>query len=78
MRTRDKDIRRAVLIAPAAVTHATDMNQHMVPLRLEQHKRGVRLTAPPNANVAPPGWYMLFLVDSDGAPSVSRWVRLLG
>ena len=74
--TPDTDITRAALIAPSATTHAADMNQHMVPLTVTQRPGGITLTAPPNANVAPPGWYMLFLVDSDGAPSVSRWVRL--
>ncbi|MGH2769638.1 MAG: galactose oxidase-like domain-containing protein, partial [Actinomycetota bacterium] len=26
--------------------------------------------------LAPPGWYMLFLVDDGGVPSVAAWVRL--
>ena len=34
------------------------------------------LTAPPNVNVAPPGYYMLFLINRAGVPSVARWVQL--
>ena len=35
------------------------------------------MQAPPNGNVAPPGYYMLFLISSEGVPSVARFVRLL-
>ncbi len=35
------------------------------------------LQSPPSANVAPPGWYMLFLLN-DGVPSVAQWVQLDG
>ena len=73
----DSDVDEAVLIAPAAVTHGNDMNQRLVPLRtVSVHPgAGVTLQSPPSANVAPPGWYMLFLV-RDGVPSVASWVRL--
>jgi hypothetical protein len=32
--------------------------------------------APANPNIAPPGWYVLFLVDEDGVPSVANWLHL--
>jgi Domain of unknown function (DUF1929) len=70
------DVARAVLIAPGATTHANDMHQRLVPLAMTPIGGGVRLTAPPSSNVAPPGYYMLFLVDSAGVPSVARFVRL--
>lgn len=28
------------------------------------------------AIVAPPGWYMMFLISNTGKPSVAKWVRL--
>jgi hypothetical protein len=31
----------------------------------------LNITAPTDANLAPPGYYMLFLVDSNGVPSVA-------
>ena len=72
------DIDDAVLIAPSAVTHANDMTQRLVPLEtVSEHPDGVTLQSPPAPGVAPPGWYMLFLLD-DGVPSVARWVRLDG
>jgi len=70
-------IDRAVLVSPSAVTHAADMTQRLVPLGLTGRGSGyVRLSSPPAAAVAPPGWYMLFLMNGDGVPSVARWVRL--
>jgi hypothetical protein len=73
----DEDIDAGVLMAPSAVTHGNDMNQRVVPLATmgEQPGEGLTLQSPPSANVAPPGWYMLFLL-RDGVPSVARWVRL--
>ena len=68
--------RRAVLIAPSAVTHANDMNQRMVPLRVRRAGKGLNAMAPASANIALPGWYMLFVLDRHGVPSVARWVRL--
>jgi hypothetical protein len=68
---------RAVMMAPNAVTHADEMNARLVPLRLAQRAGGgLTLQAPPNANVAPPGYYMLIVLNDRGVPSVARWVRL--
>jgi hypothetical protein len=35
------------------------------------------LRAPPHGYVAPPGYYMLFLVSKHGVPSVARFVQLV-
>jgi len=65
----------AVLMSPGASTHTTDMNGRIIPLA--QTATGTGLTAtPPAPNVAPPGYYMLFVVNANGVPSVARWVRL--
>jgi hypothetical protein len=75
--TRDDDIAKAVLIAPGAATHAVDMNQRYVPLEVTGKSRErVSLKAPGSPNLAPPGYYMLFLVDGRGVPSEAKWVRL--
>jgi len=36
----------------------------------------VDITAPAHPNLAPPGYYMLFLVDANGVPSVGAVVQL--
>jgi len=32
--------------------------------------------APPLANLAPPGWYLMFIVNASRVPSIGRWVRV--
>ena len=66
-----------MLLAPSADTHAVDMNQRYVPLRVTaQAGRPITVRTPANADIAPPGYYMLFVLDRSGTPSVARWVRL--
>jgi hypothetical protein len=68
---------KAVLVAPGATTHGFDMHQRVVPLRLASRAGSeLRLSAPPSAGVAPPGYYMLFALSKKGVPSVAEWVRL--
>ena len=62
---------------PGAVTHAFDMEQRLVEIEIAAVLGGkLRLVGPPNANIAPPGYYMLFLIDSAGVPSVATFVQL--
>ncbi len=60
-----------VLVRPGAATHHTDSEQRVVPLVVTQDSKagGLRATAP-NATVAPPGYYMLFLINEKGVPSI--------
>jgi hypothetical protein len=70
-------VARAVLVAPGADTHDNDMSQRVVPLAPPQPAAGgVNLVAPGSADLAPPGYYMLFLLDADGTPSTARFVLL--
>ena len=70
-------LRWAHLVANCVTTHSFDMNQRLVDLPIASQANGnVRVTVTNNPNIAPPGWYMLFIVDNNGVPSVARWVRL--
>ena len=53
------------------------MNQRFQFLNFTQGAGKVTVTAPANANLAPPGDYLLFLVDTNGVPSVGSFVRLV-
>ena len=64
------------LVRLPSVTHAFDQNQRFVPLAFVRSAGGLRVDAPPSGAIAPPGHYMLFLVDGDGIPSVARIVRV--
>lgn len=81
IRTRSRGrpaVTKAVLVAPSAPTHAVDMGQRVVPLRVKERfgRRGLDAMSPPDANIAPPGHYMLFGLTAKGVPSVAKWVRL--
>jgi Galactose oxidase-like, Early set domain/Bacterial Ig domain len=71
-------IRKVALIRLGAVTHSDNMEQRYVPLSFSAASSTLTATAPPNANVAPPGPYMLVIVDANGVPSVARIVSLQG
>jgi hypothetical protein len=74
--TSNGTISTAVLIREGAVTHAFDMSQRLVGLSFTTSGRTLTLTGPPNGNVAPPGAYLLFLVNTNGVPSVGQVVTV--
>jgi hypothetical protein len=64
------------LIAPSAVTHSTNMTQRYVILNNENPSGNkVEVEVPP-AKYAPPGPYMLVVVDDEGSASEARWIYL--
>jgi len=69
-------IGKVALVRLGAVTHSDNMEQRYIPLSFTTGATGLTATAPINANVAPPGPYMLFLVDANGVPSVARMVSV--
>jgi hypothetical protein len=69
------DTSRAVLMAPSATTHANEMHARHVELDVTKVAGGFTATAP-SATVAPPGYYMLFVLTPDGVPSVAKWVHV--
>lgn len=69
-------ISKVALVRPGAVTHSTDMDQRYVPLAFTTGGTTVSATTPANPNIAPPGTYMLFIIDSAGVPSVARMVTV--
>jgi hypothetical protein len=69
-------ISRVVLVRNGAVTHAFGMDQREVELAFTAQSGSLAVTAPPNGNIAPPGYYMLFLLNSSGVPSVARFVQV--
>jgi hypothetical protein len=69
-------VRSVALMRPGAVTHARDMEQRLIQLTFTASAESVTLTAPPNGNVAPPGYYLLFVNDTKGVPSVGRFLRI--
>ncbi|MEE8526902.1 MAG: galactose oxidase-like domain-containing protein [Thermoanaerobaculia bacterium] len=72
------DIASVALIAPTSVTHSINKGQRYVGLSFTQSDAStLAVTGPSSSNRAPPGYYMLFILNSQGVPSVARMVRVV-
>lgn len=70
------NIASIALIRPGAMTHQFDQDQRFLNLSFQAGSGTLTVQAPATGNLAPPGYYMLFLVNAQGVPSVARFVRL--
>ena len=70
-------IKRVTWIRLGSVTHAFDSNQRFNELAFVPTPGGLSVTAPANRNLAPPGHYMLFILNGNGVPSVSKVIRII-
>jgi galactose oxidase len=59
-----------------SVTHAFDAGQRANTLVFSQTATGVDVTAPANSNLAPPGYYQLFILNRNGVPSVGKVIKI--
>ena len=59
-------ITKVHLIKLSSVTHGFNQDQRINRLVFSQGTGGLNVTAPANGNVSPPGYYLLFIVNSTG------------
>src|SRR4051794_1734102 len=64
------------LIKTGAVTHGFNMDQRYIPLSYTRSGNQLTVKAPTSANVAPPGMYLLFVLNNKGVPSWGRMARM--
>jgi hypothetical protein len=69
-------ITKVSLVRLGTVTHAFNSGQRYVPLTFQAVAGALTVTAPANGNIAPPGYYMLFILNANGVPSVAPLVRI--
>jgi hypothetical protein len=70
-------INSAALIRPGATTHSSDLEQRLVDLPLAVTGADtLKLQLPASPNLAPPGWYLLFVLNQAAIPSPAAWVHL--
>jgi len=73
-------IDKVVFVRPGASTHQTDTDQRVIPTVFS--KTGptqLTVTAPGGAHphgIAPRGYYMVFILNNVGVPSVANWIYL--
>jgi hypothetical protein len=70
------DIATVSWIRLPSVTHAFDQSQRINVLAFKAQAGTLRVTAPSTPNMCPPGHYMLFILNSVGAPSIARIVQI--
>ena len=70
------NIAKVSLIRLGSTTHAFDMNQRFQWLSFARQTGALTISTPTSANRAPPGHYMLFILDGNGVPSVARILKL--
>jgi fibronectin type 3 domain-containing protein len=80
--TATSAISSAVLVRLGSSTHAFDMDQRLIglcgPAPPQPACTGavLNLTTPPDSTIAPPGYYMVFVLDAAGVPSKAQIVQL--
>jgi galactose oxidase len=73
---------KITMLRLSSTTHAFNMSQYIKELSFSQTTGGLNVTAPPApatpGTVAPPGYYLLFILNGNGVPSVARIIKLGG
>ena len=64
------------LVRLGSVTHAINMDQRFLSLPFQADSGVLSVQAPASGNLAPPGSYMLFILDGNGVPSVAPVVKV--
>ena len=73
------DIESVSLVRLMATTHHFDANQRLVWLQITNRgSSSITVSAPINANIAPPGYYMIHILSSSEIPSVARIIKIPG
>lgn len=69
-------ISKVVLIKTGSVTHSYNMDQRYMEATFNTVGSRLMVQAPTRSVEAPPGYYMLFLLDAAGVPSVARILQM--
>jgi hypothetical protein len=75
--TQPAKIRKVTWIRLSSTTHAFNMEQRIAVLTFAKATGGLNVTAPSNPNLSPPGYYLLFILNDLGVPSVARIVQIV-
>jgi hypothetical protein len=70
------NIQSVSLVRLSSVTHALNTDQRYIPLDFTTNTGSLTVQSPTNPNIAPPGYYMLFILNENGVPSVAKIVQV--
>lgn len=74
--SQSSSIKWVNLIRPMATTHSCDTEQRLVDVPFTKQTGSLTATVTTNRNLAPPGWYMLSIVNTNNVPSIATWILL--
>ena len=69
-------ITSAAFIKLGAVTHAFNSDQRYVPLLFTVSGTTLTIQSPATSNIAPPGYYMLFILNGNSVPSIAAIIQI--
>jgi hypothetical protein len=69
-------IANVTMVRLSSVTHAFNQDQRINYLSFRQATGGLNVTVPGSGNLCPPGYYMLFILNSNGVPSVASIIQV--
>lgn len=70
-------VSRVTLVRFGFVTHSFNLDQRFMDLKFQQSSTGqLYVASPANSKIAPPGSYMLFILNSKGVPSVAKIINI--
>jgi len=72
----NQDISRVTLVKTGSITHGFNMDQRFLDLTFSQGTDALNVSMPASGNIAPPGYYLLFVHDANGTPSMAQMVNL--
>jgi YVTN family beta-propeller protein len=69
-------IKRVTLVKTGSVTHSFNMDQRFIELYYAANGNQLDVMAPARAGDAPPGYYLLFVINDQNVPSMGKIVRM--
>ena len=70
------DVAKVTMVRASSVTHTMNLDQRYLELPFSVGSGQISVQAPAGASVAPPGFYMLFVLNDAGVPSLGRILRV--
>lgn len=74
--TSEANIQDFVFIRMSSATHSINNEQRRIPLTFQNNNDNTFTLNIPGSNLLPPGFYMLFAIDTAGIPSVAEVVKV--
>ncbi len=76
MEASTNTIQRVTLIQAGSATHGINLQQRFVELSFTKVENILSVNMPTRATDVPPGYYLLFVINGSGVPSVAKIVRI--